>query len=55
MRRLGRERALYRMVIGMPDQADIMDLLMTGHGDAIDPADVCIDLAAMRRESSTTD
>jgi hypothetical protein len=50
MRRVGRERALYRMVIGMPDQADLMDFLVATDGESIDPENVYIDLAAMRRE-----
>lgn len=48
MSRLARERALYRLVLGMPDQADLLALLMSRDSEKIDPKLVCIDLAAMR-------
>jgi hypothetical protein len=48
MSRLARERALYRLVLGMPDQGDLLALLMSRDTEKIDPRLVCIDLAAMR-------
>ena len=51
MSRLGRERALYRLVLGMPDQADLLALLMNREA-RIDPALVCVDLMAMRTQVS---
>lgn len=48
MSRLGRERALYRLVLGMPDQADLLALLMTRDAEKIDPRLICVDLAALR-------
>jgi hypothetical protein len=44
---LSRERAVYRLALGMPDQADLIALLLSRDQDAtLDPAEVCLDLAA---------
>jgi hypothetical protein len=51
MSRLARERALYRLVLGMPDQADLLALLMSRGSTSIDPMAVCIDLTAMKARS----
>lgn len=45
--RLNRERALYRLVLGMPDQADLLELIATREAwdnDTIEAA--CLDLSA---------
>lgn len=54
MSRLARERALYRLVLGMPDQADLLALLMRRNAEAIDPALICLDLMAMRPAAPET-
>lgn len=51
MSRLARERALYRLVLGMPDQADLLELLMSRESTSIDLKAVCVDLMAMKARS----
>ena len=49
--RLNRERALYRLVLGMPDQADLLELIAAD--EAWDPKKVretCLDLSAWKEQ-----
>jgi hypothetical protein len=49
---LSRERAVYRLALGMPDQADLIALLLSrGQDSTLDPAEFCLDLAALSRRS----
>jgi hypothetical protein len=50
MARLARERALYRMMLGMPDQADLLNLLMSRNPDPVDVPRVIVNLMALRAE-----
>lgn len=47
---LARERALYRLVLGMPDQADLIRLLDAQGKDPAILRDVCIDLSAYNKK-----
>ena len=45
--KLNRERALYRLVLGMPDQEDLLELIATGEAwDSDTVRRACLDLSA---------
>lgn len=48
---LARERALYRLVLGMPDQADLIKLLDAQGQDPATLRGVCIDLSAYNNQN----
>ncbi len=50
---LARERALYRLVLGMPDQTDLIRLLDAQGRDPQSLRSVCLDLSAYNYQNST--
>jgi len=50
MASLARERAVYRLALGMPNQVDLVALLISRGGGVVDnPEEVCLDLSAFRQ------
>ena len=53
--RLHMERALYRLVLGMPDQADLLELIAARESwDSNTIREACLDLSALNRPRSKT-